>query len=72
MDDKNEELQITVVAGGAAAQCTPVSVTLCRCGHSQTKLLRLLTLSRNGSDLIYAVVFYFIWQLSFTNSAAVR
>jgi hypothetical protein len=27
MDNQNEELQITVVAGGATAQCTPVSVT---------------------------------------------
>jgi hypothetical protein len=27
MDNKNEDQQITVVAGGAAAQCTPVSVT---------------------------------------------
>jgi len=52
MDNKNGELQITVVVGGAAAQCTPVSVTSCRCGPSKTKLLRLLILPRNGSDLI--------------------
>jgi hypothetical protein len=36
MDNKNEERQITVVAGGAAAHCTPVSVTFVVAGPNKS------------------------------------